>query len=47
MTNFAIFRKCTCGFSTWFDSEEKQHLEEMEGDVHEHKFVSLIAEEAK
>ena len=44
MSDFAVFRKCTCGFRTWFDSEEKQHLEDTKDDVHVHEFVSVMVE---
>jgi hypothetical protein len=43
-TSFGIYRRCSCGFRTWFDSEEKEHLEETEDDVHEHKFISILLE---
>jgi hypothetical protein len=44
MSDIAIFRKCSCGFSTWFESEEREHLQEIEGDVQEHSFISVIVE---
>jgi hypothetical protein len=44
MSSLAIYRKCKCGFSTWFDSDEKKHLDEMNDDAHEHSFVSVIVE---
>jgi len=44
VSDISVFRKCTCGFSTWFDSEEREHLQEMEDDVHEHNFVSILME---
>jgi hypothetical protein len=43
-TSFGIYRRCSCGFRTWFDSEEKEHLEETKEDVHEHKFISVMVE---
>jgi len=42
VSDFAVFRKCSCGFSAWFDSEEREHLQEMKDDAHEHSFVSVI-----
>jgi len=44
VSDIAVFRKCTCGFSTWFGSEEREHLQEMKDDAHEHKFVSVVVE---
>lgn len=43
-SSFGIYRRCLCGFRTWFDSEENAHLDETKDDVHEHKFVSVIVE---